>query len=95
MPPLTTALEQESSVFEGASKGDFERFPAHVLTRDITNADDDIERLLLHAALRTYIPPTSKAMSGMDAFDEFLRFTAWLDESEAEAEAARICETIL
>jgi len=87
--PLTSALEQESSIFEGATKGDFERFPAHVLTRDITNADDDIDRLLLHAALRTYIPPTSKAMTGLDAFEEFLRLPPGLMKVKREAEAAR------
>lgn len=88
---LTTALEQESSVFEGASKSDFERFPADVLTRDITNADDDIDRLVLHAALRTYIPPTSRAMSGMDAFEEFLRMPPGLMKVKREAEASRYC----
>ena len=78
-------------MFEGASKSDFERFPADVLTRDITNADDDIDRLVLHAALRTYIPPTSRAMSGMDAFEEFLRMPPGLMKVKREAEASRYC----
>eukprot|EP00943_MAST-04B_sp_MAST-4B-sp1_P009877 g9877.t1 len=90
--PLTSALEQESSVFEGVTKHDFERFPAHVLTRDITNADDDIDRLLLHAALRTYIPPTSKAMTGLDAFEEFLRMPPGLMKVKREAEASRYAQ---
>ena len=89
---ITSALEQESSIFEGMTQNDYERFPADVLTRDITNVDDDIDRLLLHAALRTYIPATSKAMSGEEAFEEFLRMPPGLLKVKRESECARFAQ---
>ena len=52
----------------------------------------NIDRLLLHAALRTYIPPTSKAMTGLDAFEEFLRMPPGLMKVKREAEAARYAQ---
>ena len=102
--PLTSAIVAESSItntnpefFDGGVAGggssvnpfEFDRFPTDVLTLEITSKDEPVDRVLLHAALRTFIPLTSDAVTGEDAFREFLAMPRGLLKVQRESEVAR------
>ncbi len=106
--PLTSDLVQESSImntdanfFEGEGSENntdsvdpfrFDRFPGSALTLEITSKDEPINRIMLHAALRSFIPLTSQAVTGEDAFQEFVNMPRGLLKVQRESEVTRFIQ---
>ena len=65
------------------------RYPSTVLTRDITEPGNSIDRLMLHAALRSFIPSISVASTPLESFREYMGCGPGLKKTAFEQEAKK------
>ena len=71
---------------------EFDRFPGSKLTLEITSKQEGVDKLMLHAALRTFIPMSSDAVTGEQAFNEFIQMPRGLLKVQRESEVARFSQ---
>jgi hypothetical protein len=76
----------------GVNPYEFDKFPGRALTLEITDKQEPIDRIMLHSALRTFIPMSSDAVTGEAAFHEFINMPRGLLKVQRESEVSRFVQ---